>query len=70
MQKEPHVTKYAKAGIGFVIALLGALYAVSGDGITLQELIGATLTGLATSAGVFAVPNAKDGAIKNDSTGS
>lgn len=58
------MTKYAKTGIAFVIALLGALYAVSGDGITLQELIGAALTGLATSAGVFAVPNAKDGVTK------
>lgn len=59
---------YAKAVIGFAIALLGALYAVSGDGITVQELLGATLTALATSAGVAVVPNVpnkvKDGATK------
>ena len=51
------IAPYAKAILGAVLAGLGALYAVSADGITAQEWIGVVITTLATLGGVYAVPN-------------
>lgn len=52
--------QYAKAIIGALIALLGALATGVTDGLTAQEWLTAAIAGLTAGGAVFSVTNAAD----------
>jgi len=51
---------YRKALLAGIMAGLAALAASLGDGLTLQEGMGAWIAGLLSGLGVYAVPNAPE----------